>query len=162
MVSLGHRELPTIFGMLLPPTWGWWSDTLVALSTWHIYASQNYVIINTCNPRSQMNMAYHYQTNHLRITRRHNGRDCVSNHQPRHCLLNRLFRRKSKKTSKLRVTGPCVGNSPVTAEFPTQRPVKRKMFPFNDIVMVRYEKIWRFHQECDHLHTASSAVSVTI
>ena len=37
----------------------------------------------------------------------HNGRDCVSNHQPHHCLLNRLVRRTSKKTSKLRVTGPC-------------------------------------------------------
>ena len=35
---------------------------------------------------------------------RHNGQDGVSNHQPLHCLLNRLFRRRSKKTSKLRVT----------------------------------------------------------
>ena len=43
---------------------------------------------------------------------RHNGRGSVSNHQPRDCLLNRLFRRRSKKTSKLRVTGLCVGNSP--------------------------------------------------
>ena len=51
---------------------------------------------------------------------RHNGRDGVSNHQPRHCLINRLFRRRSKKTSKLRVTGLCSGNSPVTGEFPTQ------------------------------------------
>ena len=30
-------------------------------------------------------------------------------------------RRRSKKTSKLRVTGLCVGNSPVTGEFPAQR-----------------------------------------
>ena len=37
------------------------------------------------------------------------------------CLLNCLFRRRSKKTSKLRVTGFCEGNSPVTGEFPTQR-----------------------------------------
>ena len=37
------------------------------------------------------------------------------------CLLNRLFRRRSKKTSKLRVTGLCEGNSPVTGEFPVQR-----------------------------------------
>ena len=51
---------------------------------------------------------------------RHNGRDSVSNHQPHDCLLNRLFRRRSKKTSKLRVTGLCVGNSPGTGEFPTQ------------------------------------------
>ena len=52
---------------------------------------------------------------------RHNGPYSVSNHQPHDCLLNRLFRRRSKKTSKLRVTGLCVGNSPVTGEFPTQR-----------------------------------------
>ena len=42
----------------------------------------------------------------------HNGCDCVSNHQPRDCLLNRLFRLRSKKTSKLRVTGLSAGNSP--------------------------------------------------
>ena len=50
----------------------------------------------------------------------HNGRDGASNHQPHHCLLYRLFRRRSKKTSKLRVTGLCEGNSPVTGEFPAQ------------------------------------------
>ena len=48
------------------------------------------------------------------------GRDSVSNHQPHVCLLNRLFRRRSKKTSKLRVTGLCVENSPGTGEFPAQ------------------------------------------
>ena len=51
---------------------------------------------------------------------RNNGRDSVSNHQPLHCLLNGLFRHRSKKTSKLRFTGLCVGNSPVTGEFPAQ------------------------------------------
>ena len=52
---------------------------------------------------------------------RHNGHDRVSNHQPRECLLNSLIRCRSKKTSKLRVTGLCVGNSPETGEFPAQR-----------------------------------------
>ena len=52
--------------------------------------------------------------------RRHNGHNGVSNHQPHHFSLNRLFRRRSKKTSKLRVTGLCEGNSPVTGEFPAQ------------------------------------------
>ena len=51
---------------------------------------------------------------------RHNDHAGVSNHQPHGCLLNRLFRRKSKKTSKLRVTGLCVGNSPGTGEFSAQ------------------------------------------
>ena len=51
---------------------------------------------------------------------RHNGRDGVSNHQPHDCLPNRFFRRRSRKTSKLRVTGLCAGISPGTGEFPTQ------------------------------------------
>ena len=51
---------------------------------------------------------------------RHNGRDGVSNHQPHDCSLSRSFRPRSKKTSKLRVTGLCAGNSPATSEFPAQ------------------------------------------
>ena len=51
---------------------------------------------------------------------RYNGHNGVSNHHPHNCLLNRLFRRRSKKASKLRVTGPCAGNSPVTGEFPAK------------------------------------------
>ena len=66
---------------------------------------------------------------------RHNGCDSVSNHQPHDCLLNRLFRRRSKKTSKLRVTSLCVGNSPGTGEFPAQ------MASNADIVSIW----WRHH-----------------
>ena len=81
---------------------------------------------------------------------RYNGRDSISNHQPHHCLLSRLFRRKSKKTSKVRVTCICTGNSPVTGEFPAQIrvnsphkwPVTRKMFPFDDVIMI---DPWRHH-----------------
>ena len=51
---------------------------------------------------------------------RHNGHDGVSNHQPHQCLLNRPPRRRSKKTSKLRVTCLCAGNSPETGKFPAQ------------------------------------------
>ena len=45
---------------------------------------------------------------------RHNGRDGVPNHQAHDCLLNRLFRRRSKKTSNLLV------DSLVTGEFRAQ------------------------------------------
>ena len=54
---------------------------------------------------------------HYTLQWRHNGRDGVSNHQPHDCLLNRLFSRRSKETSKLRGTGLCAMNSPVTGEF---------------------------------------------
>ena len=49
---------------------------------------------------------------------RHNKCDGVSNHRRLDCLPNRLFGCRSKKTSKLRVTGLCEGNSPGTGEFP--------------------------------------------
>ena len=42
-----------------------------------------------------------------------NEHDAVWNQQPPDCLLKRVFRRKSKKTSKLRVAGLCEGNWPV-------------------------------------------------
>ena len=58
---------------------------------------------------------------------RYNERDGVSNHHPHDCLLNRLFRSRSKKTSKLRVTSLLV-----TGEFPAQR---AELFPFDDITM---------------------------
>ena len=52
---------------------------------------------------------------------RHNERDGISNHRRLDCLLNRFIKRSSRKTSKLRVTGLCEGNSPVTGEFPGDR-----------------------------------------
>ena len=51
---------------------------------------------------------------------RHNERGSVSNHQRLDCLLNSFLRRRSKKTSKLRATGLCEGNPPVTGGFPSQ------------------------------------------
>ena len=66
---------------------------------------------------------------------RQNERDGVSNHQPHDSLPKRLFRRKSKKTSKLRVTGLCEGNSPVTGEFPAKRASNAEMCPFDDVIM---------------------------
>ena len=41
----------------------------------------------------------------IQLLWRHNGRDGILIHQPHDCLLNRSFSRRSKKTSKLRVTG---------------------------------------------------------
>ena len=67
---------------------------------------------------------------------RHYEPEVVSNHQPRDCLLNRPFRRRSKKTSKLRVTGLCVGNSPVTSyKYPTQMASNAENVPI----------WWRYH-----------------
>ena len=67
---------------------------------------------------------------------RHNERDGVPHYQPHDCLLSRLFRRRSKKASKLRVTGLCTGNSPATGEFPAQRASNAE-----------YVSIWWRHHE---------------
>ena len=61
-----------------------------------------------------------YSIPHKTLQWRHNGHDSVSNQQPHDCLLYLLFRRRSKKTSKLRVTGLCVGKSPGSVDFPAQ------------------------------------------
>ena len=71
---------------------------------------------------------------------RHNEGDGVSNHRRLDCLPHHLFRRRSKKTWKLRDTGLCKGNPPVIGGFPSQR--------------ARYaENVstwWRHHE--NHLH----------
>ena len=66
---------------------------------------------------------------------RHNERHGVSNRRCLDCLLNRFFRCISKRTSNLRVTGPCEGNPPATGCSPHKGPVTREMFPFDDVIM---------------------------
>ena len=41
-----------------------------------------------------------------------------------------------RKKSKLRVTGLCEGNSPVTGVFPTQRASNAETVPFDDVIMI--------------------------
>ena len=57
--------------------------------------------------------------NYIHHKWRHNECDGVSNHRHLECLLNRLLRRRSKKTSKIRVAGLCAWNPPVTGGFPS-------------------------------------------
>ena len=83
-------------------------------------------------------------------TIRHNGCDGVSDHQPYDCLLNCLFRRRSKKTSKLRVTGLCVGNSSVTGEFTAQMASNAEN-----------ASIWWRHHGIETLHHTSQQQTVT-
>ena len=46
-----------------------------------------------------------------------------------------VFRCISKKSSKLRITGLCEGNSQVTSELRAQRASKAEIFPFDDVIM---------------------------
>ena len=51
----------------------------------------------------------------------HNEYDGVSNHRRLERLPNRLLSPRSKKTSKIRVSGLCEGHPPMTGKSPTQR-----------------------------------------
>ena len=74
---------------------------------------------------------------HRTLQWRHNERCGVSNHRRPDYLLNCLFRRRSKKTSKLRFTGLCVGIHRWPVNSPHKGPVTQKMFPFDDVIMDR-------------------------
>ena len=80
--------------------------------------------LNVCNPCHSAHGSHMLKVNQYRrstsVQWRHNGRDSIANHQPHDCLFTCLFRRRSQKTSKLRVTGLCAGNSPGTGEYPAQ------------------------------------------
>ena len=83
-------------------------------------ASINHVTYRTTRFSSMCLQMSHFLSV-LALQWRDNERDGVSNHQPHECLLKRVFGGRTKKISKLRVTGLCAGNSPVTGEFPAQR-----------------------------------------
>ena len=68
-------------------------------------------------------------------------------------LFTRLFRNKIKKTSKFRITGLCEENSPVTGEFPAQKPSNA------DNVSIW----WRNHEGPVYLHGCSrKCLSVSV
>ena len=74
---------------------------------WHHHCSRVCVEFNTFPGIHVCVYRDEYQWIWLPLQWRHNGLNGVSNHQPHDCLLCRLFRRKSKETSKLRVIGLC-------------------------------------------------------
>ena len=80
-------------------------------------------------------IACHYWDKKWTLEWRHNGAMASQIIQPNYSLFKRLFRRRSKKTSKLRVTGLCSGKSPGTGEFPAQ------MASNAEIVSI----LWRHH-----------------
>ena len=65
----------------------------------------------------------------------HNERDGVSNQRRRDGSRHRLVRRRSKKTSKVRVTVVAIEIHRLTLKSPHKRLVTRKIFPFDDVIM---------------------------
>ena len=100
------------------------------LSVWKIILDKNMYVIQNSSNLSWWITTWKFvreltseatKSSNVPFQWRDNQRDGASNHRCLDCLLNRLFRRRSKKTSKLRDTGLCDANSPVTGEFPPQR-----------------------------------------
>ena len=69
---------------------------------------------------------------------RHNERDGVPNHQPHDCLLDRLFKRRSRKHQSSASLAFVRENSPLTGEFPTQMASNEGHFSI----------WWRHHDFC--------------
>ena len=89
----------------------------------HLSEGYGFLVRKIRRPQDQLMVKISLQAGchiYVAVLWRQNGRDCVSNHQPHDCLLNRLFRHRLMKSSKLRITGLCAGNSPVIGEFPAQ------------------------------------------
>ena len=79
---------------------GWWNWWEMAVIYWKMIRSQNLWVLKA----------------RTALQERHNESYSVLSHRHIECLLNRLFKRTSKKTSKLRVTGISEGNPSVTGK----------------------------------------------
>ena len=101
----------------------WFTETYKILTRHHWNHRQPTMLRNILPTKMEQIHVLTCYTLHIPLQWRHNG------------LLGGLFGRRSKKTPKLRVTGLCEGNSPVTGEFPHKGPVTRRMFPVDDIFM---------------------------
>ena len=133
------RSFDVFFGLRLnkqlsKQSWGWWFETPSRLLRRHrndSFHQPGKLIVKYTDPFKHgytlmLWNSFCRKHNELQILQwRHNGHDGVPNHQPHHCLLNRLFERISKKTSKL--WWPM--------KSPHKWPITRKMFPFDDIIM---------------------------
>ena len=69
---------------------------------------------------------------------RHSGHDGISNHQPHDCLLNRLFKTQIKENIKAPSYWPLYGEfTGDRLNSPHKWPVAWKMFPFDDVIMLK-------------------------
>ena len=96
----------------------WWGSSVIIIISEHYQTLRR--MIKTYDKRLVNSLLW-----------RHNDRDRVSNHQHHDCLPNRLFRRRSKKTSNS--ASLAIHRSPVNT--PHKWRVTRKMFPFDDVIM---------------------------
>ena len=132
------------------PLLGSWDSR--APSSWNTMTRLPYLVNTTTVHAVARQEARALAVRTLILQWRHNERNGVLNHQPHHCLLNRLFRNRSKKTSKLPVTDLCVGNSPLTGEFPAQMASNMEnvsiWWPHRDLVRREYSGLSARRNKC--------------
>ena len=69
---------------------------------------------------------------------RNTGHDGFSNHLPHHCLLNRLFGRRSRKQQSSASLAYVRGIHRRSVNSPHKWPAMRKIIPFDDVIMILY------------------------
>ena len=102
-----------------------------------VVAAKQVCNLTTIDTDVMMMISMHMHCNRS-LQRRHNEHNGVANHRRFDCLPSRLFRRRSKKISKLRVSGLCEGNPgnpPVTGGFPSRRASNAEILPIYDVTM---------------------------
>ena len=110
------------------------SDILITIQNVYVKKTRSEISFPICQPSSLFRPGFTLQW-------RHNERGGVSNHQPHDVHSTVYSRRRSTKTSTLRATGLCAGNSPVVGEFPTQRASNAENV-----------SIWWRHHETPYMH----------
>ena len=118
---------------------GWWFETLLCPLWRHSNEKRRsralFLLQSQYHVCSDLKYEHPFNLVFETLHWRHNDHGGVSNHQPQGCLINRLFRRRSKKISKFRITGLCAGNSPGPVNSPHKELVTRKIVPFDDVIM---------------------------
>ena len=118
-------------------TWIWYNPGFVPRDCLRGWISILYAWNNKVNLRLNQNLKGWWNVGCTVILKiealqwPHNEHNDVSNHHRLDRLFNHLFRRRWKKTLKIRVTGLCGWNSPHDGA------VTRKMVPSDDVIMVR-------------------------
>ena len=97
-------------------------------SLWRNFRFSRHDPLTNCYTTSQCGVRFEVIAHYVKTNHYCDVIMCHNHRCPR-CLLDCLFRCWSNKTSKLRVTGFCEGNSPVTGDFPRAKgQLRRKCF----------------------------------
>ena len=91
-----------------------WIKSHVPRNGWEMTIKYNFMFPKLYSAR-QESIRWNSMYSHP-LQWRYSDRNSVSNHRRLDCLIHFLIRRRSKKTSKLTVTGLCEGNPPVTGD----------------------------------------------